>query len=256
MWAASSADYVHSFYENENYSYNQMAKAWAGVGGDFFMWLYALNSEGLLYPYNSFDTSFDTTRFFKDLGAKYVFWQAQYENKNNAGFSTLRNYLDSKVEFDVNADYQYYVNKFFKHYYGVAGDYMQDYFDQVITRCRYNEYENAVNGNIHNRKLLYAENWPEGLVNSWIALLGQAYEAIEEEYKVVDPYTYETYRRHILQEELFPRYVLCTTYESSYNTTALKSLRQKFLDDFYFLENKSYGEGRLMTAISDGWDLD
>ena len=256
MWAASSADYVHSFYENENHSYNQMAKAWSGVGGDFFMWLYALNSEGLLYPYNSFDTSFDTTRFFKDLGAKYVFWQAQYENKNNAGFSTLRNYLDSKVEFDVNADYQYYVNKFFKHYYGVAGNYMQDYFDQVITRCRYNEVENAVNGNIHNRKLLYAENWPEGLMHSWISLLGQAYEAIEEEYKVVNPEAYETYRKHILQEELFPRYVLCTTYESSYNATDLKSLRQKFLDDFYFLENKSYGEGRLMTGVSDGWDLD
>ena len=255
MWAASSADYIHSFYENENYSYNQMAKAWAGVGGDFFMWLYALNSEGLLYPYNSFDTAFDTTRFFKDLGAKYVFWQGQYQNKNNAGFTTLRNYLDSKVEFDVNADYQHYVNKFFKHYYGVGGSYVQDFFEQVVTRSRYNEVVNAVNGNIHNRKLLYAENWPEGLMNSWINLLGKAYEAIEV-YKASDPELYESYRIHILQEELFPRYVLCTTYESSYSASALKVLRQRFLDDFYYLENKDYAEGRLMTEVSDGWDLD
>ena len=255
MWAASSADYIHSFYENENHSYNQMAKAWAGVGGDFFMWLYALNSQGLLYPYNSFDSAFDTTRFFKDLGAKYVFWQGQYQNKNNSGFTTLRNYLDSKVEFDVNADYQHYVNKFFKHYYGVGGSYVQDFFEQVVTRSRYNEVVNAVNGNIHNRKLLYAENWPEGLMNSWINLLGKAYEAIEV-YKASDPELYESYRKHILQEELFPRYVLCTTYESSYNASDLKVLRQRFLDDFYYLENRDYAEGRLMTEISDGWDLD
>jgi hypothetical protein len=256
MWAASSADYVHSFYENENYSYNKMAKAWAGVGGDFFMWLYALNSEGILYPYNSFDSSFDTTRFFKDLGAKYVFWQGQYQNKNNAGFSKLRNYLDSKVEFDVNADYTYYVNKFFKHFYGVGGDIMQEFFEQAQVRSRYNEVVNAVSGNIHNRKLLYKENWPEGLINSWIDLIGTAYDAIEKEYKAVDADLYETYRRHILIEELFPRYVLCTTYESSYKPSDLKALRQSFLDDFYYLENKSYAEGRLMTEVSDTWDLD
>ena len=255
MWAASSADYVHSFYENENYSYNQMAKAWSGLGGDFFMWLYALNSQGILYPYMSFDTSFDTTRFFKDMGAKYILWQGQYENKNNAGFTTLRNYLDSKVEFDVNSDYLYYVNKFFDNYYGVGGSYMKEFFDQVTTRCRYNERVNVVSGNIHNRKLLYAENWPEGLMNSWIDLIGEAYSAIEKEYKATDARLYETYRKHILQEELFPRYVLCTTYETSFTATDLKVLRQKFLDDFYYLGNKIYAEGHLLTEVSDTWGL-
>ena len=256
MFAASSADYVHSFYENENQSYYQMVKAWSGVGGDFFVWLYALNSQGALYPYHSFDSSFDTTRFFKSLGTKYIFWQSHYQNKNNGGFQTLRNYLDSKVEFDVNANYQEYVNKFFKYYYGVGGEYMHDFFDQTMTRCRYNEKVNAVNGSIHNRKILYAENWPEGLMHSWIALLGKAYEAIETEYKASNPELHETYRKHILQEELFPRFVLCTTYESSYNPTDLKVLRQKFLDDFYYLENKVHAEGRQMTEISDAWDLD
>ena len=256
MWAASSADYVHSFYENENHSYHQMAKAWAGVKGDFFMWLYALNSQGALYPYNSFDSSFDTTRFFKDLGAKYVFWQSHYQNKKNGGFQTLRTYLDSKVEFDVNANYQEYVDKFFKYYYGVGGEYMQDFYEQVLTRSRYNETVNSVSGNIHNRKLLYAENWPEGLMHSWISLIGKSYEAIEDEYKIVDPELYETYRKHILQEELFPRFVLCTTYESSYNPSDLKVFRQKFLDDFYYLENKVHAEGRQMTEVSDAWNLD
>ena len=93
-------------------------------------------------------------------------------------------------------------------------------------------------------------------MHSCIALLCKAYEAIETEYKASNPELHETYRKHILQEELFPRYVLCTTYESSYNPTDLKVLRQKFLDDFYYLENKVHAEGRQMTEISDAWDLD
>ena len=256
FFAASSADYTHSFYESENNSYMHMIKGWSGLEGDFFVWLYALNSQGLLYPYMSFDTSFDTTRFIKDLGAKYIFWQGQYQNENNAGFTQLRNYLDSKVEFDVNSDYMYYVNKFFNNFYGVGGKYMREFFDQVVTRCRYIEEVNSVGGTIHNNKLLYKENWPEGLINSWINLIGKAYDAIEEEYKSSDPEQYEIYRKNILTEELFPRYVLCTTYADSYQASELKVMRQKFLDDFYALNNTSYAEGRLMTEISDGWDLD
>ena len=256
FFAASSADYTHSFYENENNSYMHMIKGWSGLEGDFFVWLYALNSEGILYPYMSFDTSFDTTRFIKNLGAKYIFWQGQYQNENNAGFTQLRNYLDSKVEFDVNSDYMHYVNKFFNNFYGVGGKYMREFFDQVVTRCRYIEEVNSVGGNIHNNKLLYKENWPEGLINSWIKLIGKAYDAIEEEYKSSDPEQYEIYRKNILTEELFPRYVLCTTYASSYKAADLKTLRQKFLDDFYYLGNTSYAEGRLMTEISSTWDLD
>jgi len=265
MYATSGADWTHSYLDIENYGWMNIAKGWAGVnshkegddrGGNFFIWAYALNSEFYLYPYNSFDTSWETTRFFKQLGAKYIFWQGLYQNKNNSGFTKLRNYLDSKVEFDVNADYEYYVNKFFKYYYGVGGEYLQRFFDEVQAHCRWIEVNNKVNGGIHNNRLGYAENWPEGTIKSWIDLLADAYDAVEQEYKVSDPEKYEVYKKHIMIEELFPVYVQCTTYAASYAEAELKAKRKAFLENFYALGNAIHAEGRLMTIITDAWDLD
>lgn len=261
MYATSAADWTHSYLDIENLGWMNIAKGWAGVnngngGGEFFIWAYALNSEFLLYPYNSFDSSFETTRFFKNLGAKYIFWQGQYQNKNNAGFTKLRNYLDSKVEFDVNADYEFYVDKFFKYYYGVGGEYLQRFFDEVQAQCRYIEVHNKISGNIHNSRLGYAENWPEGLIKSWIDLLGEAFDAVEQEYRVTNPEKYEIYKNHITIEELFPVYVLCTTYADSYTASELKAMRKDFLNDFYALKNTSHAESRLMTQVTDAWDLD
>jgi len=164
--------------------------------------------------------------------------------------------LESKVDFDVNADYQYYVDKYFKYNFGVAGEYMQQYYEEIIMRCRFIEENYAISGNIHNRKLLNKENWPEGLINTWIDLLDKAFVAIEDEYRVADPAMYKVYKDHIMIEALFPRFVLCTTYATSYEASALKKMRLEFLDDFYALGNKIHAEGRPMTLVTDLWDLD
>ena len=256
MWATSAADWTHAYTETQNASWEKMVTSWSGVGGEFYVWAYALNSEGILYPYNSFDTMFESTRFFKKLGAKYIFWQGNYENPENGGFEKLHRYLESKVDFDVNADYQYYVDKYFKYNFGVAGEYMQQYYEEIIMRCRFIEENYAISGNIHNRKLLNKENWPEGLINTWIDLLDKAFVAIEDEYRVADPAMYKVYKDHIMIEALFPRFVLCTTYATSYEASALKKMRLEFLDDFYALGNKIHAEGRPMTLVTDLWDLD
>ena len=260
-YATSAADWTHSYLDAENAGWKNICDGWAGVncgngGGEFYVWAYALNSQYILYPYNTFDTAWETTRFFKNLGAKYMFWQGQYQNKNNAGFTKLRNYLDSKVEFDVNADYQFYVDKFFKNYYGVGGEYVQEMFEQVVAQSRYNELVNNLSGNIHNPKLGDAINWPEGLVHTWMGLLEKAYDAVEQEYKVSNPEQYEIYKKHITIEEQFPLQILCTTYADSYDANDLKELRKGFLEKFYGLGNVIHAEGRLMTEITDAWDLD
>lgn len=39
-YAASAANYVHSFYETENQVYANAVRAWAGLGGKMYLWLY------------------------------------------------------------------------------------------------------------------------------------------------------------------------------------------------------------------------
>ena len=264
MYATSAADWVHSYYETQNAGWKNICDGWAGVGGknagtgggEFFVWAYNLNSKFALYPYNSFDTSWETTRYFKRIGAKYMFWQSHYQNPNNSGFTKLNNYLDSKVEFDVNADYMHYVNKFFKYYFGVAGDDMQDFFEQIQAQCRWMEEVNQVSGNIHNIKYGNKENWPEGMVNNWWDMFSKAYDEIDQAYRVSDPELYQLYKTHLEIEEQFPLIILCTTYADSFEANDLKVMRQRFVDIFYGLNNTVHAEGTLMTEITDLWDLD
>ncbi|MBR2321467.1 MAG: DUF4838 domain-containing protein [Clostridia bacterium] len=256
MFAASSGDYAHSYYEPENASWKMIADGWSSLGGEFYAWLYSFNSRAILYPYHAWDTTFETTRYFKSKGAKWIYWQTQYQNKNNPGFNKLRNYLNSKVEFDVNSDYNFYLDKFFKYYYGEAGEIMRTYFEQINAQCRWIEEVNGVVAIHRNEKLTDAKNWPEGLIHTWRALLDSAFDVIELEYKASNPKQYEIYHRHILMEQLFPTYVLCTTYANSFNASDLKEMRLQFIDDFYALGNKSYWELGLMTEVTDTWDLD
>ena len=84
----------------------------------------------------------------------------------------------------------------------------------------------------------------------------KAYDAVEQEYKVSNPEQYEIYKKHITIEEQFPLQILCTTYADSYDANDLKELRKGFLEKFYGLGNVIHAEGRLMTEITDAWDLD
>ncbi len=256
MFAASHADYTHSFYEYQNAGWTELIDGWKGVGGEFYFWLYTLNSRGSLYPFHSWDTSFETTRYIKDVGAKYVYWQGQYQNKNNSGFVKLRTYLESKVEFDVNADYEFYLNKFFKYYYGVAADTMRQFFKEVLAQCRYIEIVNGVTPVHTNTKLMDAKNWPKGLIQHWMGYAATAYELIEQEYKATNPELYEMYTSHVMMEELFPLYVLCTSYADTYKPSEIKAMRLTFIDNFYALGNTCYMEGQLMSVVTSTWDLD
>ncbi len=252
MWAASTANYTHSWYEQENASFARSVEAWSGVGGEFYIWAYSNNFHSYMYPYNSFDTAYETTRYFKNLGAKYFFWQAVYENSNNTGFTKLRNYLDSKCEFDVNSDYLHYLDKFFKNYFREAEPFMRRYFDELTLHLR--DIDDYVSGYIQSRKLEEEVCWSEGRINGYMSLIGKAYDAIGK-YKISDPDLYAVLRKHILIEEMFPRFVLCTTYADSFSPSELKRMRETFADDFAALGNKTHREHGSISEIYESWNL-
>ncbi len=261
MFAGSQAYYTHSFYEEENATFTKMIEGWKALDGEFYFWFYTLSSVSLLYPYNSWDTLFETTRFAKEIGAKYVYWQGQYNNKNNPSFDGLRYYLTSKVEFDVNSDYKYYLNKYFKYYFGVASDTMYAYFQELTAQCRYIEEVNGVTPTHGNSRLMNPNNWPKQMLQRWMTMIAEAYELVEQEYKVSAPEKYEMYTNHIIIEELFPLYVLCKDYADSFASSTLKAMRVKFVNNFYAFGNTAHKESSLggdgmMTFVTDTWDLD
>lgn len=252
-FAASSANWVHSFYEAQNAGDAQTVAAWSGLGGSLYIWAYEISYYQYLYPYNSFDSLAENMRFFKEMGAKYIYWEGTWENSGNPGFALLRSYIDAKFMFDVNRNYADVVNTFFKYYFREAEPYMRTIFDMCQMNLR--NKEAFVGGSVHSYALSDASVWPQGMINTFMSLIEQSYAAIEH-YQEVDAEMYTMLYDHITIESLFPRYVLCTTYADTFNREELKTMRADFAEDFYAYGNTTHQEHYLIDAVFSSWNLD
>ena len=254
FYCASSANYLHSFYEAENNSYSNMVKGWSGLGGNFYVWTYEVNYYNYMYPYNSYDSMLENMRYFKNIGANHFFYQGLWENANNAGFDKLRSYICSKGMFDTSVSYEEVVAKFFKYQFDEAGDIMREYFNQVVQQLRANE--SYTGGSVHSNDLTKAVVWPEGLIRSWYSMVKEAYALIDYK-KTADPERYEQLWINITAESLFPRWVLCTTYanSTSFSSESLKAERRSFMEDFNKLGNTTHKEHFSIADVFSTWDV-
>lgn len=251
-YAASAANYIHSFYEVENKTYSNAVKSWKGLNGKLHVWLYEINYYEYIYPYNSFETMTENFRYFKECGATYVYSEGTFENPNNSGFTKLRDYIAAKYEIDVNTDYGKLLDRWFDKYFGEAAPIMRRYFNEVVANLRYNE--TITGGGVHSYDIAKEEVWKQGTIENWLSLMDEAYAAIEV-YKTSDAETYELLKKHILIETLFPRYVLCTTYASVYSTEQCKALRKAFYKDYNDLQNTCLREHYKASTVFNTWDL-
>lgn len=253
FYAASSANYLHTFSEPENDTYSSMVEGWAGLGGSFYVWAYEVNFYNFMYPYNSYDSMLGNMKYFKALGGNHMFYQGIMENQNNPCFASLRSYICSKGLFDTRIKFEDIVSKFFKYQFGEAGDIMEQFFWEVTQHLR--SKEAITGGGIHTNQLAKPEVWPEGLIRHWNSMMEDAREAVEH-HKATDPELWSAYDLNITTESLFPRFVLCTTYEDSFTPTELREMRTAFRDDFlYKCGNKTHQEHYLIDEIFNAWEF-
>ena len=245
-YAPSAANWIHSFYEDQNSGYATSLQAWSGLGGNLYVWAYEISYYQYLYPYNNYSIMVENIRYFKNHNGNYIYPQGTYENQNNSAFSKFREYINSHALFDVNVNYKDLRDKYFKYYFGAAGDKMLEYFDSVQMNLRLNE--NITGGATHGFNLSRKEVWPEEVINGYMNLIDEAYAAIERA-KASDDKNYDVYKQHILIESLFPRFVLCTTYADTQSKSELTKMRQQFVKDYYALGNVSHQETLNITEI-------
>ena len=252
-FAASAANWIHSFYEEENREYASAVEAWAGLGAsNLYIWSYEISYYQYLYPFNNYQILLDNFKYFKEFGGYYIYPEGTWENRNNPGFAKLRDYINSKGMFDVNSDYNQLVDKFFKYYFREAAPIMRDYFNEI--QVNLSDKEKITGGGVHSYGLSSNKVWTEGMITNWCNSFKAAELAIEK-YKKTDGDLYEALKTHILIESLFPRYVLCTTYARSYSAEQRKEMRKAFIEDFEKLGNTTHQEQYTISAVTSTWDL-
>lgn len=230
FYAPIEAHFNHTFYEEVNKSYNDMMKGWSACADEMFYWLYETNFRYYMYPYNSWDSMYETYRFCADVGAPFIMSQGQHNAQTSTAFTDFKDYINSCSVFDLNRDYGDIVDDYFTNYYLDAGEPMRQYFDEMRAWMKHleEEYPAEVNGYIY-AEIAQAKFWPKNLLEHWLELIDEAYEAAEA-YK--DQKTlYESLIKRIKKESMFPRYVLIEFYSGTYSVDVLEEMMLSFKED-------------------------
>ncbi len=252
--APIKAYFNHSFYDEKNTMYADLVKQWSTLSSKLYMWLYNTNFDHYFYAYNSFDASVETYRYCKNYNAIFMNAQGQWNQTNPTGFTTLKEYLNSKALWNVNYSTADIYDRFFKGYFGEAAVPMRQYFDEMQSHLKYLDevYAMELPGGIYdvvNNSAFYSKV----LFEKWLSYVDEAYEAIEP-LKTTDPEKYALYAKHIKQESLYPRFALIELYSGYYTTKQLDEMKASFLADTAELKVSYYEElVSLDSWVSSNW---
>ncbi len=252
--AASRARYSYSMYDAENATDAQAIKDWAKFG-ELCYWFYNYNTMTYFIPHNSFDVIPATYRFAREYGSSWIADNICPTDPHATGFSAFKEYLTTRLQFNVNDNYGQLKDNFFKTYYGAGGEKMEQFFDEVTKYMTYmrdtlpkqdahenvkntNDFEGALTHNSPDKK----QYWPINMVKKWNQLCNEAIAALDSSDAM-----YETYKQHIMIESLFPRYVLGYLHNDS-------SLHEGFKVDCTSLGLTRYNEnGTTLEMMYSEW---
>ena len=171
--------FTSSFYDPINQTYANNVASWYAVSSNVYVWIYGTNFSYYMYPYNTWSVAPETYRYLRECGVKYVWNQAQERNQSTA-FTDLKDYIDSKFLFDVNADYAQVLDDYFNNYFLEAATEMRSLFELIQARSAYlEETVPTITGGIYD-EIGNAEYWPRLLLEEMIAKIDRAYKAVEK----------------------------------------------------------------------------
>ena len=233
-FAETNGDYTQNFHDEgtANTQIGNNMRGWRALSKEIYFWSYSTNFSHFLTPYNSFDSVQDILKFAKNNDTKFVMIQDQWIQKNaETGFGIFKNWLHSKLLWNVNADVNALTKEFFDGYFGVASETMLTLFDSYRAWANYQTAELGYKG---YRSVYYnalkEELWPHRMLTSWIEMTEQAQKEIEV-YKTKNPALYTKINKNITCESLAFRYILLKLYVDKYSEEDSLQMKKDFSYD-------------------------
>ena len=243
FYAPIYASYYYDFNHEENLKAATTLEKWKVLSETLFVWMYGANFRLYLAPYNNFNSMQSTYRYLYDKGAKYIFDQQQFNQVSGTDWYKLRGYLSSNLQWKIDSDQTELINNFFTHYYKDASAAMKRLFDEEMTWFAYLEEHHGYNGTVSYTEstLLKEEFWPQGLLEGWLAIIDEAYKAIEP-LKVSNPSMHKTLTQRIKLESLTFRFMQLELYDVYYSEAQVEEMRESFKNDCIELGVRQYAE--------------
>ena len=227
-FAETNGDYTENFHDKgtANTEIGENMIGWGKLSKEIYFWSYSTNFWHFLTPYHSFPVVQDTLKFAKAQNCKFVMIQDQWIQRGGVtGFGVYKNWLHSKLLWDVNANVEDLKKQFFDGYFMDASKTMQQIFDEYIEWSKYQKYLSYEGARSVYYYALRVDMWPEDKLDRWIELTEQAKRAVEH-YKNEDAELYEKLINHIGMESIAFRYLMIRLFADRQTPERLLELKQ------------------------------
>jgi len=255
MLAPIHMDYYRPITDTANQEFYNNLKAWGDMAqGNLYLWYYSTNFFNYLAPYDCFDSFAENYRMAAQCDTYYLFDQRQTDERVTiTGWSILKDYVCSKLAWDVDQNPEELIGKFFNGYFGPAAPEMREIFDQLRILTEYNKEHMEMGGDATIYLSLTDEKfWPKDILEQWMETYDRAEEKLAS-LKESDPALHQAYLERIQKEKLSTLYLFVECY--SYNTNA--ALIDSYKAEFKELADKfgvtKYCESKDISNLYDKW---
>ena len=255
MLAPIHMDYYRPITDTANQEFYNNLKAWGDMAqGNLYLWYYSTNFWNYLAPYDCFDSFAENYRMAAQCDTYYLFDQRQTDERVTiTGWSILKDYVCSKLAWDVDQNPEELIGKFFNGYFGPAAPEMREIFDQLRILTEYNKEHMEMGGDATIYLRLTDEKyWPKDILEQWMETYDRAEEKLAS-LKESDPALHQAYLERIQKEKLSTLYLFVECY--SYNTNA--ALIDSYKAEFKELADKfgvtKYYESTDISNLYDKW---
>lgn len=255
MLAPIQMDYYRPITDPLNQEYYTNLKAWGDfANGNLYLWYYSTNFWNYLAPYDCFDSFAENYRVAAEYNTFYLFDQRQTDESGAiTGWSTLKDYVCSKLGWDVDRNPEELIDKFFEGYFGPAAPEMRVIFDQLRLLTEYNKEHNEMGGNATIYLRLTNEKfWPKDVLQQWMVQYDLAVEKIAP-LKESNPALYESYLEHIQKEKISTLYLLVECYSYNTSVTLIDAYKAEFKELADKLGVTKYHESSDISNLYDKW---
>ena len=216
-------------------------------------WLYSAEYDDYLVPMSLFNTLQKNYQKIAQMGVNYFFDQGQHNVMGNSTiFTALKAYLHSKLTWNVNADMEKLIDKFFTHYFGAAKEPMYRYFTEYNAYLEYLTYYTSYMED--EGRWVSKKNFPLQMLKQWLAYIDDSYAAIES-IKSSDPVTYEILHDNINLESITLRYLLIELYENNFSQAEYEQMKLAFKADATKLKVSRFGEHYGISTLYQKWGI-
>ncbi len=253
LWAVMSMkSHEKAWTDPENAAAFEMLKKIDACFDEFWVWDYCVNFRDYLIPINVFNNIEEDFKILKQFNISLYLYQGDHTAQNASTFGSLRTYLLSEYMMNPNQDIDVLTEKYFENVYGAGADAMKEIYDRYRILAAYNSEDHgdvlAWDESIYSSTMLSAEYFPRGVLRDWLALLDDAYEAIEAK-KSENANAYYKYEENIKLDSIFIRYIYACLYLTTNNEENIEFKLQLYNDVV------ALGFGSVSESQGGTWNL-